>query len=67
MSRHRQVPPYPQWPAIKAYGARRWALLLGTGLLVAVLVVANGIHTSRWADRVRDHDTVMRQHDGEKY
>lgn len=70
MARHRAVgdgPPYPVWPAVKAYGARRWAGLLGLGLLVAVLVVGSGVHTSRWADRIREHDAVMHQHDGEKY
>lgn len=70
MARHRAVddgPPYPVWPAIRAYGWRRWAALLTLGLLVAILIVVNGVHANRWADRIRDHDQIMRQHDGEKY
>jgi hypothetical protein len=70
MARHRPVepgPPYPAWPAIRAYGWRRWAAVLGVGLLCAGLVIGAAIDALHWHDRIREHDTVLRQHDGEKY
>ncbi|MBN9791315.1 hypothetical protein DMP17_22290 [Pseudonocardia sp. TMWB2A] len=58
-------PPYPAWPAIRAFGWRRWAAVLGVGLLCALLVIGAAIDSVTRIDH--DHDAVLRQHDGEKY